>query len=368
MLQPGILTEKLLDLVRRIDAVGSDLAVYMVVDRPELVLERPDLRRTFFAERCESDELLTEFVEAFRAIDAYVEVFTDERQFVRALATGTLLPERRPIRIVYNGIGWGITPGGFQPGRKSLLPAVADSFGIHCANSDAYTSSFALHRFHSMVVLRAMGVAVPEVWHFQPDLGWMGGPPPAGKKVIAKSTYEAWSVGVTDASVFVVDDTCSHRVETIAHDIGQAVTVQTFVAGTEICVPILACPEAVVTPPVEQILTKAPGDPHAVMTIHDNLADSGYEYRPYDGAPAVIDRLESNSLLAFRVLQVKAFGRMDFRVDDRGKVWLTDAAISPGLHWHGSAFTSVALSRLSHHEFLRLIVACSLASAGGLPD
>ena len=30
--------------------------------------------------------------------------------------------------------------------------------------------------------------------------------------MIAKSTYESWSVGVTEESVFVVDDTCDERV------------------------------------------------------------------------------------------------------------------------------------------------------------
>ena len=53
-------------------------------------------------------------------------------------------------------------------------------------------------------------------------------------KVIAKSTYENWSVGVTDASIFHVDDSCDARVATIAEAIGQPVTVQQFISGTEV--------------------------------------------------------------------------------------------------------------------------------------
>ncbi len=94
-----------------------------------------------------------------------------------------------------------------------------------------------------------------------------------------KSTYESWSVGVTEESIFVVDDTCEERVAAIAEEIGQSATVQEFVAGPEVCVPVFSCPEMVVTPPIEAILTKAPGDGEAVTTIDDNLRHDGVRRR-----------------------------------------------------------------------------------------
>lgn len=357
-------TARLRELEAALRRAGDDLALFMVYERPSQVADRPALARTYFAQRCVSDTQLNLMIDAFRSIGAYVELFDGELPFLRALADGNLDRIDRRLRVVYNGIGFGVTDGGFLPGRMALIPSVADSYGLICANSDAYTCAFALHRFHSFVVLRALGVAAPPVWHFRPKAGWMGEPPPRGTKVIAKSTYEAWSVGVTEDSVFVVDGACDRRVAAIAEEIGQAVTVQEFVSGREVCVPIIAFPEPIITPPVEQILTKAPRDADAVMTIDDNLNQSAVTYELFDGAEATLDSMRRTCLEVFDILQVKALGRMDFRVAADGQPWLTDAAITPGLSEASSAFASLSQLGFDHPSFLRLVVAATLGARG----
>lgn len=343
---------------------GEDLALYLVYERPSQLEARPALARTYFAQRCVSDQALNQMVDAFRSIGAYVELFDGELPFLKFLAEGRLASLDRPLHVVYNGIGFGITVGGFQPGRMALIPAVADSYGIICANSDAYTCAFALHKFHSFVVLRTLGVPVPPVWHFRLTGGWLGGRPPRGAKVIAKSTYEAWSVGVSDSSVFVVDDSCDRRVATIAEELGQPVTVQAFVSGPEVCVPVLAVPERIVPPPVETVLHKSPDDPDAIMTIEDNLEHGAVTYRRFLGSDAVIDKLHRATLDVFDIMQIQALGRMDFRIDGEGQPWLTDAAITPGWSTASSAYASLSELGFDHPSFLRLILAATLASRG----
>ena len=344
-------------------AIGHELAVFLVYERPSQVVDRPDLAKTFFAQRCVSDDQLDQMIAAYREIGAYVQLFEGEQPFLEALTTRRLELVGRRLPVVYNGIGFGITRGGFQPGRMALLPAITDSYGMLCANSDAYTCAFALHRFHSFVVLRSLGVQAPPVWFYRLGEGWMGDAPPIGTKVIAKNTYEAWSVGVTEDSVFVVDDRCTDRVAAIAEDIGQPVTLQQFVAGHEVCVPIVAVPERVVLPPVQQILAKAPRDPDAVMTIHDNLNLLGVDYHPFEGPSETVRQMVATSHSVFQILQQRALGRMDFRIDDQGQPWLTDAAITPGLGMAGSAFASFGSLGFSYPEFLRVVLATSLASS-----
>jgi hypothetical protein len=271
---------ELVRLANAIERVAPELALFLVYDRPGRVAERPGLERTFFRQRCVPDEQLHQTIDAFRSIGAYVLLFEGERPFIDALGQGILSKIDRRIKIVYNGIEGSVADDGFQPGRKALLPAVADSYRISCANSNAYACALARHKFHYLSVLSGLGLPTPSVWHYRPTRGWAGGlVPPDGLKVIVKSTYESWSVGVTDESIFYVDATCTSRVTAIADEIGQAVTVQEFVAGREVCVPVLASPEPFATPPVEAILAKSPGDPDAVMTIHDNLAHGGITYR-----------------------------------------------------------------------------------------
>ncbi len=350
-------------LVERI----RDLALFLVYDRPARVEERPGLERTFFAQRCVSDTQLSQMTEAFRSIGAYVELMEGEQPLLKAFVERRIQEMAQPLKVIYNGIEGGITRGGFRPGRKALIPAVADSYDIPCANSNAYACAVGRHKYHYFTLLRAFGVKAPAVWHYLPSLGWAGGrQPAAGTKVIVKSTYESWSVGVTERSIFVVDDSCEEQVSAIADEIGQAVTVQAFVSGPEICVPVLACPEHIVTPPVEVILDKAPDDFDAVMTIDDNLRQGGVTYRRFEGESETASALRSQALEIFRALELGSFARIDFRIDDKGVPWVTDIGVSPGLSTSSSAFASMTELGFEHPSFLRIVIASFLGLSGVL--
>lgn len=353
-------------LDERLCKVGDRVAVFLVYERPSQVRDRPELARTYFAQRCTSDRQINDMIDAYREIGAYVELFEGEQPFLTALTSGRLNSLGRRLPIMYNGVGFGITTGGFEPGRMALLPTIADSYGLLCANSDAYTCAFALHRFHSFVVLRALGVQAPPVWHYNTQQGWMGHAPPIGTKVIAKNTYEAWSVGVTDRSVFTVDETVPERVSSIIERIGQPVTLQEFISGREICVPIIGIPERIVMPPVEQILNKSPDDPDAFMTISDNLNMSGVTYTPFEGPDEAIRQMSSTAETVFAILQQRALGRMDYRIDCDGRPWLTDVAVTPGLGRDGSMFTSIASLGFDYEQFLRIALAASFATRGSI--
>jgi D-alanine-D-alanine ligase len=345
---------------------SDDLAVFLVFDRPWLVAERPALARTHFAERCAPDRQIERMLEAFRSTGAHAQLFEGDHQFLAALAQGENRRLGRELQIAYNGLGYSVGPGAFQPGRKSLVPLIADSYGLACANSDPYACTFTLHKFHCFTLLRELGVMTPRTWQYRPGKGWMGESPSPGTKVIVKSTYEAWAVGVTQDSVFVVDESCDARVAEIAAGIGQAVTVQEFIAGPEVYVPVVSCPEIVVAPPVESVLTRAPGDGEAVVTIDDNLSDEAITYRRFDGGRDLDDRLRKCAREIFDLLELQGLARIDFRIDAAGQPWVFDIGISPGMEARGSAAVSLAEYGFEYPAFVRLVIAATLATRGVL--
>jgi D-alanine-D-alanine ligase len=354
-------------LERELAGRGPELALFLAFDRPQRVKDRPGLVRTFFVQRCVSDAELSQITLAFREVGAYVELFEGELPFLEALADGRLQAMPQPLKVVYNEIEGGITEDGFEPGRKALIPAVADAYGMTCSNSNAYACALGRHKFHYSTVLREMGVRTPRTWHYRPSRGWAGDLRPIpGMKVIAKSTYENWSVGVTDASIFLVDETCDERVAAIASEIGQPVTVQEFISGPEVGVTVFSCPELNIPPPMKTILTKAPGDPDAVMTVYDNLEEKGIELERYHGPPRVMQELFHNAARAFDVLELGAFARFDFRIDTDDRTWLTDVGVSPGISEKDAAFLSIAELGFEHPRFLRAVVATTLAAHGQL--
>lgn len=363
--QAGQLRDQLLALERGLCERAEDLAVFLVYDRPDRILERPGLERTFFVERCLPEEQLDQIVDAFRSVGAHAEVFAGEQPLVEALTDGRIERIECPLKVVYNGIEGGVSPDAFEPGRTALVPAIADSYGLHSANSDAYAFALARHKFHYFTLLRSLGLSTPRVWHYRPDDGWLlGNRPPLGAKVIVKSTYEAWSVGVTEDSIFTVDDSCEERVAAIADELGQAATVQDFVAGREVCVPVLACPERIITPPMEAQMAKAPDDADAVMTIHDNLRDGGVSHRPFMGPAELKNQLRRTAAQAFDALQLGSFARIDFRIDHTERAWITDVASSPGISRKSSSCKSLAQLGFDHQSTLRIVIAATLVARG----
>lgn len=355
------------DLAARTEELGPDLAVFLVYDRPQRVQDRPDLERAYFSQRCVSDEQLAQTIDAMREVGAYVELFPGEVPFMEALAEGRVSAVDRPIKLVYNGIEGGIGVGGFKPGRKALLPAVADAYDLVCANSNAYACALGRHKFHYLTVLRAAGLPTPEAWHHRGHAGWVGGrAPEAGRRVIVKSTFESWSVGVHEDSVFIVDDDCERRVAAVVDSIGQSATVQQFVSGVEVCVPVYDGAEVFTTPPVEAILAKAPHDPDAIMTIEDNLTASGVGHERLDRGPAVDHELRALACEAFDVLELSSFARIDLRLDAEDRPWIFDVGVSPGISRKSSAFESAAELGLDHAAFLRAVVGASLPEAAAL--
>jgi D-alanine-D-alanine ligase len=314
-----------------------------------------------------SDTQLDQMLDTFRTIGAYGELLEGEQAFMTALTTGHIQRVGRPLSVVYNGIGWGIGVEGFEPGRKGLVPAVADSYQLLCTGSDAYVSALTQHKFHSFLVLRALGIRTPRVWQYNIPGGWVGKRPSPGLAIIVKSTYEAWSVGVTQESVFVVDSSCEARVAAIARDIGQAVTVQEFIPGAEFSVPVISCPEHHVLPPMRQTLRRAPGDANAFTTVEDSLQRGAVSFAPLEDAPSLLKELQQSALRIYTVLQMRALGRIDFRVDELGRPWVTDVAIEPGWSTTSSAFASFAALGVDYASFLRMTVGVTLAWAGVLP-
>lgn len=358
---------KLRELERRLKSAASDLAIFLVYDRPDRVEDRPDLERAFFAQRCVSDIQLTQMVEAFSSVGAYVELFEGEIPFMGALASGEIKSIDRPIKVVYNGIEGGVTSGGFEPGRNALIPAIADSYGLPCANSNAYGCAISRHKFHYLTILRALGIPTPATWQYRPSAGWSADQSPGrGTRVIVKSTHESWSVGVTDKSIFIVDDSCEERVRDLAMAIGQPVTVQEFIAGDEVCVPVLSYPHPVATPSLQAIINRAPGNPDAVMTIDDTLGLDGLSHRRLEVPSEVGEQLEGAATRAVDILGLGSFARIDFRLDSALRPWLIDVGTSPGVSDRSSAYRSFALLGLEHPEFLRVIVAANLAWRGML--
>jgi D-alanine-D-alanine ligase len=171
---------------------------------------------------------------SLRNFGFYVRPFFSEMDFIRVVDTNKFQIEGRPHLLAYN-----TAHSGTGPGRKALIPSFCALHGIPITSADAYVVSLARHKFHVARLLTVFGLETPDSWFYTLEEDWLDGQrPPNGLKVILKPTYESASIGITNNSVQVVDAGLDEKVREVVLEYRQPITVQSFVPGWEVEVPV----------------------------------------------------------------------------------------------------------------------------------
>jgi D-alanine-D-alanine ligase-like ATP-grasp enzyme len=100
------------------------------------------------------------------------------------------------------------------------------------------------------------------------------------------------------------------------------------------------------------------------LTMEDNLRPGGLVHRLFDGPRELIERLAGSALAVFDAFELRGLTRIDFRVDERGRPWVFDIAVEPGLGLESAAFVSLAELGFDHPSFLRAVFGTTLESEG----
>src|SRR5262249_28093310 len=118
--------------------------------------------------------------------------------------------------------------------------------------------------------------------------------PPNDLKVIAKPTYECASIGIHADSVFSIDPETEERLGSLAERFRQPITIQEFVSGFEIEVPVLeaAGPNACMAVGVE--LDGRRNLRNSIL-VYDDVFDDSYGF--YNFA-------EQNAVTAARMMEI----------------------------------------------------------------
>lgn len=304
--------------------------------------------------REQADEIIYEF----QRLGVSVESYFTERDFIAAVAGGGVSDDKH--RIVFT-----TAEGGQGSGRRALIPALCNLFGLPVLNSGAHACSLARHKLHASAVLRQAGVRVPGIWMFR-DGSWAGDGtgPPSGAKVILKPTYESMCIGVDRDSVHIVANDFENVAEEAAERFGQPVIVQEFVTGEEVGVPLIRIGKTQPLPPVA--FRRRSGEPFEDQprTFEDeNLLDD-VGYFPLDLASAQSNAIQDAAVRAFDSLEMKGVGRIDFRVDVDGRAWVIDTNESPPPMADTSYATAMNALEFSFEEMLAVWLGVCLFEAG----
>jgi len=322
---------------------AADLAVFVVANIKNVTIVEDDYTLFSVHNDYMTEGVIHAILQSLRDLGLYVELFIGEDAFIQAVLNGSVQKVARRHKLVFN-----LAQSGTGPARKSLIPCFCNLHRIPFCNSDGHVVALLRHKYHATAILHDHGIPVPRTWLFQEDGTWLeGSKPPDGLKVIVKPTYEAACIGLSRDSVRTSDAILDSFALERATLLRQPLTVQEFVDGYDIDVPVFMVPKAV-APMAVGVSVGGKRDLAGDFLDFDTLNARSYNF--FDGAEVSalpVDEMCQAAEKAARVLGIKGYGRIDFRCTAAGNFSLIDMQTMPDIHEQSSVHF-VLKSRLVH--------------------
>jgi D-alanine-D-alanine ligase len=249
-------------------------------------------------------------------------------------------------------------------GSEEHLPAAAvELLGLPMTGARALTLGLCLRKELVNAHLRAEGIAVPDwaVSRRGEPLAWRRYP------AIVKPAAEDASLGIDDRSV-VRDGAELEAARARAHGSWERVLVQRFIEGRELNLAVVGdC----VLPHAEIEWALPDGLPHVVTYAAKWDAGSVYDRGT---VPRLLGpreerlsaRLEALARRVWTAVEGVGYGRIDVRMDDRGRVWVIDVNPNPDLSPGAGLARQASAAGWGYSELIVRIVDVAFASQGTL--
>jgi D-alanine-D-alanine ligase len=259
--------------------------------------------------------------------------------------------------------------------REALYPALFEDLGIPFTGSDAYVLLLTLDKWLTKNVLMSHGVDCPKGRIVTPpdlqrvlDQG-CGVPFP----VIVKPNFEGSSKGIADECVVKDPKQLTTVLKQMLADFPSGVLVEEFIAGTDVTVPFI----------------EGVGDDGGILTPVEYAIESGarskynlYDYRlknqdsekvqvrcPPNLPRDVQARLRAISKTVHRVLALHDMGRIDYRINEEGRIYLLEVNALPSLEKGAGIYAAAEIEGVSLEGVIASIVrTASLRFKLALPE
>ncbi len=256
---------------------------------------------------------------------------------------------------------------GGQSALEPVVPLLLERLGVEYTGNSAACLRSCLRKSDTTDALRLAGVPVPASVRLTEPCSEL--PAPLRFPVIVKPEREDGSVGIDGASVATDGPTLHRAVGRVIEELSQPALVQEYIAGREIAVALLGWPTPRVLPPgeIEFVEASFAGRPH-VLTYASKWDATSPDYQGTRSISAAIDpavraRVHGVALRAFAALHMRDYGRVDLRLDARGRPFVVD--VNPNCDLSSDAgFAKAALrAGLDHAALVGEILRCALRRA-----
>ncbi len=215
-------------------------------------------------------------------------------------------------------------------------------------------------------VLESAGLPIPP-WH---DAEGMPVPADFPLPAIVKPAEEDASVGIEQSSIVTTREDLDQRVASHLESYGP-VMVQQYIEGREIAVAFVG---RHVLPLSEIDFRTMPDGTWPIVSFDAKWNPESPEYSgtkpvcPADVEPALAERIIGIARTAWTAVEGRGYGRVDLRVDERGRPWILEVNPSPDISSDAGLVNMARAHGWSHEQLVKEIVAAALECVAAPPS
>jgi len=283
--------------------------------------------------------------------------YFDEDKFMTDYLTNKFYVQKGKQNLIMNSAQKGIAVG-----RKSLIPAFCDLYGIWHNNSDAYTVSLCRNKFHLYCILSQLGFPRPKSWLYNfKNGGWLNGKSPEhGREIIAKLNYETSSIGLSEKNILIMSKDAEEYIKYLSINYNQAIIVQDFICGYEVEVPVILSKNNFVLDAMCVVHNKKPYIGNVILD-YDIRKYHDYEYSSFDSIDILkCKELKDTALKIATFLNISGLGRIDFRLDNDKNIYITDIATNPGISKYTATYNAIKQFGYSYEDMLCFLIGMTI--------
>lgn len=217
--------------------------------------------------------------------------------------------------------------------RESQIPALLESLNIPYSGSDPISLGIALDKYLTSAALRSAGIPVPKMFMIEEngDTERLKDLFVNNNLFVVKPRWEGSSKGIFLNSIVADSVSLSERIRAVHLNYHQPALVEEFVDGDEITVAVRGNHSADILG-MMKIMPKEKTERFIYSLEVKRDWQARIEYLPESSIPHdVRSKLTEYALAAYRVLELRDFARIDFRVGKDNIPKIIDINPLPGL-------------------------------------
>ncbi|MBU4212670.1 MAG: ATP-grasp domain-containing protein [Verrucomicrobia bacterium] len=218
-------------------------------------------------------------------------------------------------------------------------------------------------KFRTNAILKASALPTPPGWLVEDERQL---PAAARFPLIVKPNCEDASIGIYPHSVVRTRMALRKQVARVLAAYDQPALVESFVDGREINAAIVEESEPRVLPLSEILFQHYPAGLPRIVGYDAKWQAAHPTYRgtvpvcPARVSPTLAQRLTRFALQAYRVLKLRGYARVDFRLDARSRAYILDVNPNPDTSREAGLARSLAAEGIAYEDFWRSQVRLAL--------